>query len=218
MIAKELIFNSRQELAEALAGDVEAELNRALAARGEALLAVSGGSTPALFFERLSHAPIDWSSVRVTLVDERQVPLSSERSNARLVHEHLLRNRAAKATFIPLFDNPDAARLPGFDVVILGMGTDGHTASFFPGGDRLREAIDPASHERLIGITAPGAGEPRLTFTLPALIGARAIMLHIEGAQKQEVLRRALEGGPETEMPVRAVLRSKAPITLYWCP
>uniref|UniRef100_UPI003784C0FB 6-phosphogluconolactonase n=1 Tax=Aestuariivirga sp. TaxID=2650926 RepID=UPI003784C0FB len=92
MIAEERIFGSRGELADALARDVEADLARALAARGTALLAVSGGSTPALFFERLSRAPIDWRKVRVTLVDERQVPETSDRSNARLVRQHLLRH------------------------------------------------------------------------------------------------------------------------------
>jgi 6-phosphogluconolactonase len=154
----------------------------------------------------------------VTLVDERQVPETSDRSNARLVRQHLLRHEAAAATFIPLYDNPDATKLPAFDVVILGMGSDGHTASFFPGGDRLQEAIDPGGRERLISITAPGAGEPRLTFTLPALLAAGTISLHIEGAQKREVLKRALEAGPQAEMPVRAVLRSPKPMTLYWCP
>lgn len=218
MIAEERIFGSRGELADALARDVEADLARALAARGTALLAVSGGSTPALFFERLSHAPIDWRKVRVTLVDERQVPETSDRSNARLVRQHLLRHEAAAATFIPLYDNPDATKLPAFDVVILGMGSDGHTASFFPGGDRLQEAIDPGGRERLISITAPGAGEPRLTFTLPALLAAGTISLHIEGAHKREVLKRALEAGPQAEMPVRAVLLSPKPMTLYWCP
>jgi 6-phosphogluconolactonase len=146
------------------------------------------------------------------------VPEESERSNARLVRLHLLKNRAAAARFVPLVSNPEAERVPPFDVAILGMGNDGHTASFFPGGDRLAEALDRSSSRTLIEMNAPGAGEPRLTFTLPILEQAGRLALHIEGTEKQEVLKKALGEGPAEDMPVRAVLRSAAPVTLYWCP
>ena len=218
LIEAERIFDAREALAEALARDVGDELLRAIEAKGKATLAVSGGTTPKLFFEKLSDIDLPWTRVSVTLVDERQVPETSERSNARLVRAHLLRNKAAAAQFVPLFDNPQAEHLPPFDVVILGMGNDGHTASFFPGGDRLSEALDSHSDQRLIEMTAPGAGEPRLTFTLPVLASAGRLALHIEGAEKQQVLRKALAEGPEEEMPVRAILRSATPVTLYWCP
>lgn len=218
MIEAERIFEAREALAETLARDVADELQRAIEAKGRATLAVSGGTTPKLFFERLSQIDIPWSRVSVTLVDERQVPETSERSSARLVRTHLLRNKAAAAHFVPLVDNPEAEKIAAFDVVVLGMGNDGHTASFFPGGDRLAEAIDADTAKRLIAITAPGAGEPRLTFTLPVLEQAGRLALHIEGAEKQQVLKKALAEGPESEMPVRAVLRSAAPVTLYWCP
>lgn len=218
MIEAERIFDAREALAASLARDVADELQRAIEAKGRATLAVSGGTTPKLFFEKLSEIDIPWSRVSVTLVDERQVPETSERSNARLVRTHLLRNKAAAARFVPLVDNPEAEKIPAFDVAVLGMGNDGHTASFFPGGDRLAEALDAGTAKRLIAITAPGAGEPRLTFTLPVLESAGRLALHIEGAEKQQVLKKALAEGPETEMPVRAVLRSAAPVTLYWCP
>jgi 6-phosphogluconolactonase len=218
LIEAERIFAARETLAETLARDVAEELERVIEARGRATLAVSGGSTPKLFFEKLSEADIPWSRVSITLVDERQVPESSERSNARLVRTHLLQNRAAAARFIPLVDNPEAEKVGAFDVAVLGMGSDGHTASFFPGGDRLSEALDAGSGKRLIAISAPGAGEPRLTFTLPVLTRAGRLALHIEGAEKKQVLKKALEDGPEEDMPVRAVLRSEAPVTLYWCP
>lgn len=218
MIEAERIFETREALAEMLARDVADELARAIEAKGKAVLAVSGGATPKLFFETLSEMDIPWSRVRITLVDERQVPETSERSNARLVKAHLLRNKAAAASFIPLFANPEAAKVPPFDIAILGMGNDGHTASFFPGGDRLAEALDRSSDKRLIEISAPGAGEPRLTFTLPVLEQAGRLALHIEGAEKKQVLAKALGEGPAEEMPVRALLRSPAPTTLYWCP
>jgi 6-phosphogluconolactonase len=218
LIEAERIFEAREALAETLARDVADELARAIEAKGKATLAVSGGSTPKLFFEKLSREDIPWGRVSVTLVDERQVPETSERSNARLVRMHLLKNKAAAATFIPLAGNPDAEKVPPFDVAILGMGSDGHTASFFPGGDRLKEALDGGSKTKLIEMTAPGAGEPRLTFTLPMLESAGRLALHIEGVEKQQVLKAALGDGPEEDMPVRAVLRSQAPVTLYWCP
>ena len=218
MIEAERIFEAREALAESLARDVADELARAIEAKGRATLAVSGGTTPKLFFEKLSVIDIPWSRVAVTLVDERQVPESSERSNARLVRQHLLQNKAAAARFVPLVDNPEAEKIPAFDVAVLGMGNDGHTASFFPGGDTLAEAIDAETAKRLIAITAPGAGEPRLTFTLPVLAQAGRLALHIEGAEKKQVLKQALAEGPEEDMPVRAVLRGTAPVTLYWCP
>jgi len=218
LIEAERIFETREALAESLARDVADELARAIEAKGRATLAVSGGTTPKLFFEKLSVIDIPWSRVSVTLVDERQVPESSERSNARLVRQHLLQNKAAAARFVPLVDNPEAEKIPAFDVAVLGMGTDGHTASFFPGGDTLAEAIDSETAKRLIAITAPGAGEPRLTFTLPVLEQAGRLALHIEGAEKKQVLKQALAEGPEEDMPVRAVLRGAAPVTLYWCP
>ncbi len=218
MIEAERIFAAREALAESLARDVADELARAIQAKGRATLAVSGGTTPRLFFEKLSVIDIPWSRVSVTLVDERQVPETSERSNARLVRAHLLQNKAAAARFVPLVDNPEAEKIPAFDVAVLGMGNDGHTASFFPGGDTLAEAIDAETQKRLIAITAPGAGEPRLTFTLPVLEQAGRLALHIEGAEKKQVLKQALAEGPQEDMPVRAVLRGAAPVTLYWCP
>jgi len=218
LIEAERIFAAREALAESLARDVADELARAIQAKGRATLAVSGGTTPRLFFEKLSVIDIPWSRVSVTLVDERQVPETSERSNARLVRAHLLQNKAAAARFVPLVDNPEAEKIPAFDVAVLGMGNDGHTASFFPGGDTLAEAIDTETQKRLIAITAPGAGEPRLTFTLPVLEQAGRLALHIEGAEKKQVLKQALAEGPQEDMPVRAVLRGAAPVTLYWCP
>ena len=218
MIEAERIFETREELAGELAAEVAEELTRAIAAKGKATLAVSGGTTPKLFFEKLSNADIPWHRVTVTLVDERQVPESSERSNARLVRQTLLQNKAAIAHFVPLFDNPGAANAGPFDVAILGMGSDGHTASYFPHGSNLATALDPGTAEPIVEIEAPGAGEARVTFTLPMLLGAGRLTLHIEGEEKQKVLDKALADGAVEDMPVRAVLRSAAPVTLYWCP
>lgn len=211
-------FADRDSLAARLAADVAAKLAAALAAQGGATLAVSGGTTPARFLEQLSHTAVAWEKVTVTLVDEREVAETSTRSNARLVRTTLLRGPAAAANFVPLLHNEAVAAALKPDVVVLGMGVDGHTASFFPGGDTLAEALDAKAGKRLIGLAAPGAGEPRLTFTLPVLLGARALFLHIEGAEKRAVLQRAMGEGPVAELPVRAVLRHAARLAVYWCP
>ena len=224
-------FGSKDELATALADAVAENLKAGLATRGSAALAVSGGSTPARFFQALSRRlDIDWQNVVVTLVDERWVDESSDRSNARLVKANLLQGAAAAATFVPLYqggDEPDAAgiartsaaiaAIPVLDAAILGMGNDGHTASFFPGGDTLDAALTTA--ESVIAIRAPGAGEPRVTLTLRRLVAAEALYLHIEGNEKAEVLDKALGDGDIADMPVRAVLRQEQrPVTVFWCP
>jgi 6-phosphogluconolactonase len=217
MIAARHEFVNRTELAEALAQRVARALSAGISRNGNAVLAVSGGTTPQLFFQHLSKREIAWDKVSITLVDERDVPETSERSNARLVKQALLQNHAAKARFVPLYANPTAEKIGDFDACILGMGNDGHTASFFPGGNTLAEAINPATTKSLITMEAPGAGEPRLTFTLPRLTKAKFLALHIEGAEKSRVLASALAGDDKMQMPVRAVLASSTPIDLYCC-
>ena len=226
-------FPDRPELAAALAGRVADRLTKAIAARGTALLAVSGGTTPAKFFATLSALPIAWDKVIVTLVDERFVPASSPRSNAGLVAANLLQNAAKAARFVPLYHeaagiedaatSDDAAlrSLPWpLDVVILGMGPDGHTASFFPGGDHLAEALDLTGTAHVLPMHAPGAGEPRITFTLPTLLRTRALYLHIESEAKRDLLADARLGlGEAANYPVRAVLtQNQVPVAVYWCP
>jgi 6-phosphogluconolactonase len=225
-------FADGDALAEALAAAIAGRLAEACNARGQAVLAVSGGTTPARFFKALSHKKLPWDRITVTLVDERFVPPSSDRSNQKLVTGTLLQNEAAKAKFAGFYnDAPDAeegakiaaeaiARLgQPFDAVILGMGGDGHTASFFPGGDRLIDAISPEQPALVLPMHAGGAGEPRLTLTLPVIVKARFVALHIEGAAKKAVLEEALGDGETADMPIRAVLRHE-PIALeiFWAP
>jgi 6-phosphogluconolactonase len=222
-------FRDKQQLADALADAVATNLKSGVRSRGAASLAVSGGSTPARFFKALSErTDVPWDKVTVTLVDERWVDETSDRSNGRLVKANLLQGRAAAAAFVPLFQvgaDPDAkaaglalGKVPQpFDAVILGMGNDGHTASFFPGGDTLAEALTVEGP--VIAIRAPGAAEARVTLTLKRLLATRALYLHIEGEEKVETLRQAEAEGPVEDMPVRAILRqTQTPLTIYWCP
>lgn len=218
MISARHDFENREALARALADRVARGLSRAISRKGDAVLAVSGGTTPALFFDHLSREEISWDKVTITLVDERQVGEESARSNARLVKQKLLLNRAASAHFVPLFHNEMAASALVPDVVVLGMGDDGHTASFFPGGDRLAEALDTRTTLAILPMVAAGAGEPRLTFALATLLKAKVLCLHIEGAGKQAVLEKAMGGSDVMEMPIRAVLQAGEPLEIFWCP
>ncbi len=222
-------FADAEALADGLAEAVVGDLRAAMAARGVASLAVSGGTTPTLFFKTLAQRiDLDWSKVVVTLVDERWVPEHSDRSNARLVQLNLLRGPAGAARFVPLFQGgttPEPAKSAAalaavpmpLDVAVLGMGNDGHTASFFPGGDNLHAAL--TGEGPVVSMRAPDAGEPRVTLTLNVLTAARALYLHIQGEEKLETLRKAEAEGPIEAMPVRAILKeTRTQLTIFWCP
>ncbi|MGH8121679.1 MAG: 6-phosphogluconolactonase [Rudaea sp.] len=226
-------FAGAEALADALAAAVATNLQSAIVARGHALLAVSGGKTPARFLAQLSHQALAWEQVTITLVDERWVAPDRARSNEGLVRATLLQGGAAAARFVPLYEagvaEPEAAlanvaariarlELP-FDALVLGMGEDGHCASFFPDGDHLAQAIDPHTDALVLPMRAPGAGEPRITLTLPVVLDSRAIYLHIEGERKLRVLRDASKAGEsDRTFPISQVLRyARAPLHVYWC-
>lgn len=225
-------FPDRIAAAKALAESVAGEIEIALQNAGVAAIAVSGGTTPARFFAELGkRRDLDWKKVYVTLVDERWVEETSNRSNAGLVNETMLQGPAASAHFIPLYSGgtqPDAEALARtarglvalprqYAAVVLGMGNDGHTASFFPGGDNLREAL--TGEGPVVSMHAPDAGEARVTQTLPRLLQTASLYLLIEGEEKAATLAKALGEGPVADMPVRAVLRQESvPLRIYWAP
>jgi 6-phosphogluconolactonase len=225
-------FPDRQALAAALAGEIKVDLEEAIPARGAGSLVVSGGRTPALMFRRLSDEKLDWTRVWVTLADERWVETTAEASNERFVRESLLIGAAAAAHFVGLKNpapTPEAGadwatraltRVPHpFDVVVLGMGDDGHTASLFPGSLGLARALDPGAPPACVAINALVAPHARVSLNLAALLDARRIVLHIEGDKKWEVYQRARTPGTAAEMPVRAVLQQKeVPVDVYWAP
>lgn len=224
-------FADKLSLGDALARDIASKLDAAIKARGKASLAVSGGGTPKLMFAVLAEQEIDWSKVTITLVDERWVDDDNERSNAKLVKDHLIHHEAHTAAFLPLFDKDhaddvdaaladvgksvEALGLP-FDALILGMGPDGHTASFFPGGDHLAEALDLDGKQTVLSMRAGAAGEPRITLSLPRVLDTRTLYLHIEGQDKKDILAKAQAG---EDSPIGAVLKQdRVPVNVYWAP
>ena len=225
-------FPDREALAAALAGEIKVDLEEAIAARGATSLVVSGGKTPARLFEQLRDEKVDWTRTWVTLADERWVETTSEDSNERLVRENLLVGSAAAAHFVGL-KNPAATpeagadwvtraltRVPHpFDVVVLGMGQDGHTASLFPGSMALARGLDPAAPPACIAVNALVAPHARVSLNLAALLDSRRIVLHIEGDTKWAVYQRARTPGTSAELPIRAILQQKeVPVDVYWSP
>ena len=230
-------FKDGALLAAELACNIAYFLAAALGKRGAASLVVSGGSTPVSLFAALSQEDIDWERVRVTLADERWVDTTDSASNERLVRAHLLRNRAVAAQFVGLKTSHAVARdgeeecaarvraIPKpFDVLVLGMGEDGHTASLFPRAAELAAATDPHSGRLCLAVRPAIAPHERMTLTLPALLASRKIILHITGKTKLHVLEQALAAEPLSaevlnDMPIRHVLaRAREAVSVYWAP
>lgn len=216
-------YSDREMMYLGLANAIAGQLADFLRREGRATFCVPGGTTPGPVFDTLSGVDIDWSRVGVVLNDERWVPEDSPRSNTRLLRERLLVGRAAAATLIPMHaatDTPEESldalaealvpHLP-ISVLLLGMGADMHTASLFPGADRLAEALSPQAPP-IMALRAEAAGEPRMTLTLPTLRTAMHVHLLITGAEKRAALDRAAQLSPE-EAPVRAILDLA---TVHW--
>lgn len=216
-------YPDREALMLGLAGAISTGLSEALHSVGRASLSVTGGTSPGPLFDILSGLPLDWANVAVFLNDERWVGEDSPRSNTRLLRERLLTDKAAAATLVPLYrDTPEpedaladladgiAPHLP-ITVLVLGMGPDMHTASLFPGADRLADALAPDA-PILMPMRAEAAGEPRITLTAPVLAAAQNIHILILGAEKRAAIERAA-GLPALEAPVRVVLDHA---TIHW--
>ncbi len=207
-----------------LANTIAGELNRALMTHDRASLAVPGGTTPGPAFDVLSAITLDWGRVDVILTDERWVPEDSPRSNARLLRERLLVDKAEAANFIPYYTGgvePDVdlvdksaevRALTPITFLLLGMGADMHTASLFPGADRLAKALSAEAPE-LMAIHAPGADEPRVTLSANVLNGAMQKHLVILGDEKRVSLENAQAIGDPMRAPVAAVLDG---LTVHW--
>jgi 6-phosphogluconolactonase len=216
-------YNDQDLMMLALANQIAGELGETLRQEGRASLCVPGGSTPGPVFDLLSAVDLDWANVSVFLNDERWVDESSPRSNTRMLKQRLLQGKAVAANIVPLYaDTPQpedamAALAEGLrphlpiSVLLLGMGADMHTASLFPGADRLEEALSDVA-PILLPMRAEAAGEPRITLSAPVLKAALRTHILITGDSKRAAIERA-ETLPVTEAPVRAVLDEA---TVHW--
>ena len=226
-----LDFADPDALARTAADLIAAGISEALARSGRASLAVAGGSTPGETYRRLSAAALDWARVSIVPTDERWAPPSSPDSNERFLGETLLQGPAEAACFIPLWSDaptPEAAAsraesaiaaLTPFDVVVLGMGEDGHFASLFPGSPALVEGLDPDGARLCIGVPSgtPAPPQPRITLTRHAFRHARHILLLITGEAKRRVFEDAWIAG--RDLPVRSLQEVDSPdVRILWSP
>lgn len=236
-MAIEKLFEDRASMIAALQTECIAALQTALDERDEASFMVSGGSTPEPLYRSLSEVELDWSSVYVALVDERWVDFEHDKSNEAFTVKTLMQNKAAAANLIGM-KNSAATAAEGladcesvyqqlaqpFDMTILGMGSDGHTASLFPHATGLTDALDPEGESLCAAITAhqsevTGAITERMTLTLAGLLRSRRLVLLITGEEKLRVLRDAQAGSDVEAMPIRAVLQQdRVPLEIYWAP
>jgi 6-phosphogluconolactonase len=225
-------YDDAAEWVDAVAGDVGFIIESALDARGSCLIALPGGKTPLPIYEKLAKAKIDWKRVTIVPTDERIVPMTDPLSNAAALAKIFL---PKGARVIPVISEkaPDYrsagmaadARLQDFpfppDLVWLGVGTDGHTASIFAGPD-LDDALNAPKGRRMIGVMpdpmpaeAPVA---RVTLTKAAILSARTVMLVLTGKEKKKLLEKALEEGAGSSLPVGRVLAdAEQAIDIHWC-
>lgn len=221
------------ELTQHASAFIEKHLVKALSERGKASLAVPGGKSPAAIFHALCQRELAWSKVSITLTDDRWVSSSHDASNAGFIRRDLLQQKAAAATFYPLLEQAqdlakDALKADALlqnlswplDVIWLGVGADGHTASLFPSA-QLGSALDltsPRLCTELVPTELPvEARFPRLTLTLSALLRARAIVIVAKGDAKRHVLEAAMKENVPTKWPVSAILnQTQVPVTIFW--
>lgn len=224
------VFNSSLELAKNLANDVSTVLENSIKKDGKATLLLSGGNTPKLFLQELSQIDIPWDKVSIGLVDERWIDNSSQDSNAYLIEHNLLINFAKEAKFVGLYleqVNIELAEkicskiyekeFENIDVLVLGMGSDAHTASLFPNNEKLKEAFDLENPNFCISIEPKTAPYKRMSLTLKSILAAENIILHIEGHEKLEVYNNVIKTDDSYAYPINSILKqNQKKIEVYY--
>ena len=221
-------FPTVETWAEAIAARLAETLGAAVRDNGRALFAGPGGSTPAPVYRRLSATDLDWSKIAVTLVDERYVPETSPESNARLIRDVLLQDKAAAARFIPLYTPEVTADRAGivaakaladaggrFDAVLLGMGEDGHICSMFPDSPTLKTLLTPTLKPTVLGVPHGRDGAAptieRLSINLAYLMSAGRVILGLKGDAKRRVFEEQAQGDPKIQ-PIAALIAAGVPL------
>lgn len=200
-----LKFENSESLAHEFSKKVAAILEKTIKIKGYGTLLLSGGNTPKLFLNKLSNENIEWEKVTIGLVDERWIDTIYKDSNERLMKDNLLINSCIKANFIGLYQQNVSCEksvsicsnlykkyFKNCDVLILGMGIDGHTASIFPEIDNFAEAVSCDNKNFCIGTTPKNAPYNRMSLTLKSILDAKNIFLHIEGDEKLKVYNEAI--------------------------
>lgn len=218
-------YADRETLIEKITDHLAQDLTTALQKRSRATFVVPGGTTPGPIFDLLCRKGLDWARVDVMLSDERWLPEDDPRSNTRLLRQRLLVNRAAASGYLPLYaayEHPEQG-LPGLAaklephlpiaVMLLGMGADMHTASLFPGADKLKQAL-AADAPALVPMRAPGAPEARITLSARVLDASEYKHIVIMGDEKRAALEQA-QTLTSTAAPVRAILNDTK---VHWAP
>jgi 6-phosphogluconolactonase len=223
-------YDSVDEMADAVAGDIGFIVESALDARGEALIAVPGGKTPLPIYERLAKAKLNWKKVTIIPTDERLVPLTDEKSNIRAIAQAFLPTGArvfpisSDIADYKMAGNSANAKLADLkfplDLAWLGVGADGHTASIFSGPD-LDEALNAPKGRNAVGVMPdplpPEAPVARVTLTRSAILSARTVLITVTGEDKKEMLEGAIEDGQSSKLPIGRVLaEAEQPIDIHW--
>jgi 6-phosphogluconolactonase len=232
----EKFFPNTEALTAELSSTIANSLRDAIASDGRAVLMVSGGSSPAAAYQQLSTFDLDWQLVDIGMVDERWVPNSHEKSNETFIKSYLMQNLGANAHFIGMKNAAITAEegieisestyrtlKQPFDVTILGMGPDGHTASLFPHSQGLSNAL--TTNHLICAINAvksdvTGEITERMSLSLNAIVKSKLIKLLIIGEEKLKAYHQAKNNLDDiNDMPLRAILKhADANIEVYWAP
>ena len=185
------------------------KLNSSIENKGFGSLVVSGGSSPISIYEELSNIDLSWSKVFLTLVDDRLVDPDHKDSNQKLLHKHLIKNKAKNINFYPLTENflSNTEFKKPFDVTLIGMGEDGHFASLFPDMINQYEAFDINASPKIL--TTPPKGNPlipRITMNLSLIMESLNIILLVKGKAKQNIFEKAKQ---EQKLPIHHLIKNR---------
>lgn len=226
-VASECRFASSEDLLIGLAARIWDLVAEAVEQDNKAAMIVSGGSTPIGLYNVLRELPLPWEQLDFCPSDERWVPVDDPASNEGMLRRELI-DEIDPATFVSMArqestPQADAKRVEQvletlsrpWDLVLLGMGNDGHTASLFPSAEGLTEAL--SGKRRCVAVTPAGQAHPRLTLSRSELLRSKRIILLLHGPEKWRVYREALRGDDVEAMPVRALLhQQQVPVDVYW--